>query len=103
VAKLAATLLLVIPGLYLYVRLMFVSLVMLEDRSAGAARAARASWRLSRGNFWSLLLLVLMNTGVQLLAAPSILGLIPATGFASAARASAFTLLHGRSEPDDRG
>lgn len=92
VGKLLALFFFVVPGIYLYIKLLFVSLVMLEEGS-GALAAIRKSWRMTRGNFWELLLLVLMNAGVQLLVLPTVIGEIPATGFVNTARAAAFRML----------
>ena len=65
IAKLLAVFFFVLPGVYLYIKLLFVSLIMLEERR-GARVAIQESWQMTRGNFWELLLLVLMNAGVQL-------------------------------------
>ncbi len=90
--KIAAFALLIVPGVYLYIKLVFVSLVMLEQKK-GAGEAMAASWRMTRGNFWPLLLLIVMNVAVQIVASVTIIGLIPATGFANTARAAAFNML----------
>ena len=90
--KLGAFLFLIVPGVYVYIKLLFVSLVMLED-NRGALAAVKASWRMTRGNFWRLFLLILMNTGLQVLATVTVVGLIPATGFANTARAAAFRMI----------
>jgi len=92
--KLAAFLLCVVPGVYLYIKLVFVPLAMIELR-LGAAGAVKASWRMTRGNYWRLLLLILMNAGVQTAAMVTVIGVIPATGFANTARAAAFRMLRG--------
>lgn len=80
------------PGAYLYIKLLFVSLIMLEGKK-GAGEAIKISWRMTRGNFWRLFLLVLMNTGIQFLSLPTIIGTIPATGFVNTVRAAAFRML----------
>ena len=87
--KLLAFFLLFFPGFYLYIKLLFVSLIMLEGEKSAMA-AVKISWQITRGNFWKLLLLVLMNTALQLVALPTIIGVIPVTGFANTARAAAF-------------
>lgn len=94
-----ALFLLIVPGVYLYIRLLFVSLVMLEQKK-GAAEAIAASWRMTRGNFWKLLLLMLINTAIQLLTMPTIIGVIPVTGFANTARAAAFRMILDAAEPE---
>ena len=87
--KLFAFFLLFFPGFYLYIKLLFVSLVMLEGKKSAMA-AIKTSWQITRGNFWKLLLLVLLNAALQLIALPTIIGAVPATGFANTARAAAF-------------
>lgn len=97
VVKGFAFLFFVLPGVYLYVRLLFVSLVMLEDESVGVGAAICKSWQITRGSFWKLLALVCLNTLFQLGAAPTIIGLIPVTGFANTARAASFQMLREES------
>jgi hypothetical protein len=89
IGKLLAFFLLFFPGFYLYIKLLFVSLIMLEGEKSAMA-AIKISWQITRGNFWKLLLLILMNTALQLAAVPTIIGAIPVTGFANTARAAAF-------------
>jgi hypothetical protein len=98
VGKLLAFFFFVLPGVYLYIKLLFVSLVMLEEKKSARA-AIQQSWRLTRGNFWELLLLVLMNTGVQLLVLPTVIGEIPATGFVNTARAAAYRMIREEDHP----
>jgi uncharacterized membrane protein len=81
-------------GLFVYVKLYFVSLLMLEEGATPVA-AAKESWRMTAGNFWPLFGLVALNSLLQLALIPTVIGLIPATGFASTARAAAFTILRG--------
>ncbi|MBA7630633.1 hypothetical protein ES703_38157 [subsurface metagenome] len=79
-------------GAYLYVKLFFVSLIMLEGRKRAGA-AIKISWQMTRGNFWELFLIVVMNTGIQFLSLPTVIGTIPATGFVNTARAAAFRMI----------
>jgi hypothetical protein len=79
-------------GFYIYVKLFFVSLLMLEEQKK-PGRAIRESWHLSNNHFWSLLGMVFLNGILQFALAPTIIGLIPASGFATTARASAYALL----------
>jgi len=97
-AKGFAFLFFVIPGVYLYVRLLFVSLVMLEDETAGVGEAIRKSWVMTCGSFWKLLGLVCLNSSLQLITAPTIIGLVPFTGFVNTARAAAFQMLRDKVE-----
>lgn len=90
--KLLAFFLFVIPGVYLYIKLLFVSLVMLEEKES-VWTAIKKSWQLTEGNFWPLLMLVVLNTSVQGMVVPTIIGAIPATAFVNTARASAYRQL----------
>lgn len=99
ICKLMAFLILLPLGAYVYIKLLFVSLIMLEEKK-GATDAMRISWQMTDGNFWRLFLLMFMNTVIQTVAMPTIIGAIPATGFANTARAAAFRMLRD-SEGDD--
>ncbi len=93
--KTLAVFLFVIPGVYLYVKLYFIPLVMLDD-GVGPAVALRKSWQMTRGNFWPILTVVCINGIIQILAIPSIIGAIPATGYANTVRAAAYRNLIDR-------
>ncbi len=80
-------------GLFIYVKLFFVSLLMLE-KGHSPAEAIKESWHMTDGNFWPLLGMVAINGTFQLAMAPTIIGLVPATGFANTARAAAYSMLH---------
>lgn len=79
-------------GLFIYVKLFFVSLLML-DEGTSPSDAIKGSWKMTSGHFWPLFGMVAINGTYQLALAPTIIGLIPATGFASTARAAAFSAL----------
>lgn len=79
-------------GAYVYVKLFFVSLIMIEGEKS-ALEAIATSWRITTGNFWPLFLVVVINFGIQIISSPTVLGLIPATGFVNTARAAAFRIL----------
>jgi hypothetical protein len=79
-------------GLYVYVKLYFTSLLMLEE-GLPAAAAIRGSWRATGGNFWPLFGMIAINGTLQFAMVPTLIGLIPATGFANTVRAAAFTEL----------
>jgi len=89
----------IVPGIYIYVRLFFVSLVMIESK-CGAREAAVTSWRMTGGhNFWPLTILLMMNVGVNAVAGVTVIGLVPSVGFTNTARAHAFqTLWKGSAE-----
>ena len=92
IGKLSAFFFLIVPGVYLYVKLLFVSLIMLEQKK-GALSAIKTSWMMTSGNFWRLFLLVVINALIQFVAVITIVGVIPATGFVNTARAAAFRML----------
>ncbi len=83
----------ILPGFYLYVRLLFVTLILLEEKEIGMMAAIRKSWAMTTGNFWSLLTLICVNGTFQFLVAPTVIGLIPVSGFANTARAAAYQML----------
>jgi hypothetical protein len=92
ICKLMAFLIILPLGAYVYIKLLFVSLIMLEEKK-GATDAMRISWQMTDGNFWRLFLLMSMNTVIQTVSMPTIIGAIPVTGFANTARAAAFRML----------
>jgi len=92
IIKLIAFFLLIIPGAYLYIRLLFVSLLMLE-KNYSPSEAIRRSWQMTKGNFWSLFLLIFVNTVIQTISLATIIGFIPTTAFVNTARAAAFQML----------
>lgn len=83
----------ILPGFYLYTRLFFVTLILLEEKECRMMDAIQKSWVMTCGNFWSLLALICLNGTFQLAVAPTIIGLIPVTGFANTARAAAYQML----------
>jgi len=88
----------ILPGFYVYIKLMFVSLIMLEEDST-ATEAVQKSWQMTTGNFWRLFLLIFLNTVLQTGSLLTIIGFIPATGFVNTARAAAYHQLKvGQSE-----
>jgi hypothetical protein len=82
---------------YIYVKLFFVSLLMLEEQRR-PLEAIRESWNMTAGHFWPLFGMVIINGTFQFAMMPTIIGLIPATGFANTARAAAFAMLR-KEEP----
>lgn len=91
-AKILLLLLFFPLGIYLYIKLYFVSLAMVEERQ-GLRGAIQQSWNLSAGHFWPLLGMVVLNSILQFAMVPTLVGLIPATGFATTVRAAAFSML----------
>ncbi len=91
-AKVLLIFLLLPLGLFIYVKLFFVSLLML-DEGRSPAEAIKGSWRMTDGNFWPLLGMVAINGTLQLAMIPTVIGLVPATGFANTARAAAYSML----------
>jgi hypothetical protein len=77
---------------YIYVKLFFVSLLMLEEQRR-PREAIHESWNMTTGHFWPLFGMVIINGTFQFAMMPTIIGLIPAFGFAATTRAAAFSLL----------
>ena len=92
VVKIALIFLLLPLGLFIYIKLYFVTLLMLEEGHS-PARAIKSSWQITNGDFWPLFGMMAINSLLQLALAPTIIGLIPATGFANTARAAAYSML----------
>ncbi len=90
--KLFAFMLFIIPGVYIYVKLLFVSLLMLE-KDINAWEAVKISWKMTNGYFIDLFLLVALNSIIQFILLFTIVGLIPGTGFVNTARAASFRLI----------
>ena len=86
----------ILPGFYLYVRLLFVTLILLEEKEIRMMDAVRKSWAMTTGNFWSLLTLICVNGTVQFMVLPTVIGLVPVSGFANTARAAAYQMLKSR-------
>jgi hypothetical protein len=79
-------------GYYIYIKLFFVSILMLEDQRR-PMNAIRESWRMTGGHFWPLFGMVVINGTLQFAMVPTIIGLIPASGFSTTARAAAYSML----------
>lgn len=97
IVKLFAFILFIVPGVFLYVKLLFVSLIMIEEKM-GTWEAIKKSWHMTEGNFMNLLLLVIINSSVQILTVPTIIGTIPATAFVNTARATAYQQLSEKNQ-----
>jgi hypothetical protein len=92
IGKMTLSFLILPLGAYVYVKLFFVSLIMIEGEK-NALEAIATSWRTTTGNFWPLFLVVVINFSIQIVSSFTIVGLIPATGFVNTARAAAFRML----------
>jgi len=90
--KLFAFFLFIIPGVYIYVKLLFVSLLMLE-KDINAWEAVKKSWVMTKGYFAYLFFLIVLNSIIQFILLFSVVGIIPATGFVNTARAAAFRII----------
>ena len=80
-------------GFFIYIKLYFVSLLMLEE-DYSPSKALQESWHMTTGNFGPLFGMVAINGALQLALTPTLVGLVPATGFATTARAAAYSSLH---------
>jgi hypothetical protein len=84
---------LILPlGAFIYIKLYFTILLMLEENQS-PAEAIKTSWKMTQGNFGSLLGLVAINSTIQFFLGLTIIGFIPATSFAQTTRATAFAML----------
>ncbi len=99
VAKVLLLFILFPLGVFIYIKLYFAILLMLE-KGRSPAEAIKESWHLADGNFWPLLGLVSINSAIQFLMGLTLIGFIPATGFIQTARAAAFTQLNPPNEPE---
>jgi len=64
---LIGTLCCIIPGLWIAVRLSMVEMYILDHPEAGVGEAIKASWNMTKGNFWSLVGMFLSNLGIVIL------------------------------------
>lgn len=89
--------LLVIPGIWVAVRLCFASLAYL-DRKDGVQKSLRYSWNITKGkHFWTVLLTVLVVAGLYLLGALALgIGLLIAYPLASILLAKLYLWLSGQ-------
>jgi len=92
VVKVSLIFLLLPLGLFIYIKFYFVTLLMLEEGHS-PGRAIKSSWQITEGNFWPLFGMVAINSLLQSALAPTLIGLVPATGFANTARAAAYSIL----------
>lgn len=91
--KALAFLFFIFPGVFLYIRLLFVDLVLLEDREQGVLNAVKKSWRLTEEHMWELFAMLLINAVLLIIVTPTLIGLIPAIGFVNTARAASYQML----------
>lgn len=79
---------LIIPGIYLFIRLQFYKFLIIEDENKNPIDAIKESYKITEGNFWDLLFFMLVIVIMNLIAViPLGLGLIitiPLTIVASA-------------------
>ena len=88
------TALCVIPGIFLAVRLGFAEWYILDHPEAGIGEALSASWKMTKGNFWSVLGLMLAEIGIIILGyICCCIGVLFAIPFAYFAESSAYMML----------
>lgn len=85
-AVLAGLILLILPGIYVSVRLQFFMYLVVEDENITAIDALKKSWAMTEGKFWNLFGFGLVFVGVNLLGllalGVGLLFTIPATSIA---------------------
>lgn len=89
------TALCVIPGIFFAIRLAFAEWYILDHPEAGIGEAISASWKMTKGNFWSVFGLQLCELGIILLGyLCCCIGALFAVPFAMFAESCAYTTLH---------
>ena len=89
------TALCVIPGIFFAVRLAFADWYILDHPEAGIGEAISASWKMTKGNFWSVFGLLLSEVGIILLGyLCCCIGVLFAVPFACFAESCAYMTLH---------
>ena len=89
------TALCVIPGIFFAIRLAFAEWYILDHPEAGIGEAISASWKMTKGNFWSVFGLQLCEFGIILLGyLCCCIGVLFAVPFAMFAESCAYTTLH---------
>lgn len=89
------TALCVIPGIFFAIRLAFAEWYILDHPEAGIGEAISASWKMTKGNFWSVFGLQLCEIGIILLGyLCCCIGFLFAVPFAMFAESCAYTTLH---------
>ena len=89
------TALCVIPGIFFAIRLAFAEWYILDHPEAGIGEAISASWKMTKGNFWSVFGLQLCEIGIILLGyLCCCIGALFAVPFAMFAESCAYTTLH---------
>ena len=89
------TFLCIIPGIFFAVRLAFADWYILDHPEAGIGEAISASWKMTKGNFWSVFGLLLSEVGITLLGyLCCCIGVLFAVPFACFAESCAYMTLH---------
>lgn len=89
------TALCVIPGIFFAIRLAFAEWYILDHPEAGIGEAISASWKMTKGNFWSVFGLQLCEIGIILLGyLCCCIGVLFAVPFAMFVESCAYTTLH---------
>lgn len=90
----ALSLVIFIPGIYFYIRLMFTGIIVTEN-SANPFKAIGESWAMTRGEFGKMLLLFIFELGLNLFALVTIIGVIPVPPMRYTIRTSVYRQLKG--------
>ena len=94
IIKIAPFFLCILPGVYLYVRLFYTCFIITEE-SANPLAAIPKSWRMTRGNFFPVFLIFLVQLMVLLFSIVTIIGFIPGNSFNYTLRAASYKQLKG--------
>ena len=81
-----------LTGMYVYTRLFFTCFLITEQ-SADPFKAMAASWRMSSGNFFKIFFIFMAAFSIMMVAALTVIGVIPANSFNYTLRAAAYRQL----------
>lgn len=87
--KIIGFLFFILPGVVLYIRLLFVPFYMLEYKRS-FLDSMKLSWKQTGPYFWELTAVIITNALIQSAAGLTVVGLIPVCGFTNTVRATAF-------------
>ncbi len=91
----------IIPGIYLAVKLNFAPIYMVDHPDATIEQALTAGWRMSKGNFWSILGLLVAFIGIVFVGfLCCCVGIFAACPYISLIESNAYYELLGNIEPD---
>ena len=82
----------ILPGIYIYCKLFFTGFIITEE-SADPISAIAKSWKMTKGNFFEVLIIFLVIFAVNIISIVTIVGVIPGTSYNYTLRAAAYRQL----------